>query len=168
MIACLQRLNQASVHFGDCESFTDALSVSVCCLAARLQAGCDLRTLFDRKIAPAVSRSRDMCVPLTNVTIVIPSEDELSYLVFMGTMYNSPSPSLRQLASFYTTDLKMTTFDVSVPPPCASAANVGDWQGGDAVCSAIQGCGWLLESHLGCMCWSRVQELRPESSVMAG
>jgi hypothetical protein len=55
-----------------------------------------------------------MCVPLTNVTMVIPSDDEISYLTFMSTMYNSPSPSLRDLAGFYRTDLKMTAFDVSV------------------------------------------------------
>lgn len=56
-----------------------------------------------------------MCVPLTNVTLVIPSQDEISYLTFMATMYNSPSPSLRQLADFYINDLKMTTFEVRCP-----------------------------------------------------
>lgn len=55
-----------------------------------------------------------MCLPLTNVTLVVPSADEVSYLTFMSTMYNSPSPSLRELAGFYYTDLKMTAFDVSI------------------------------------------------------
>jgi hypothetical protein len=53
-----------------------------------------------------------MCAPLTNVTMVIPSQEEISYLTFMGTMYNSPSPSLRQLADFYINDLNMTRFEV--------------------------------------------------------
>jgi hypothetical protein len=53
-----------------------------------------------------------MCVLLTNVTMVLPSADEISYLAFMSTMYNSPSPSLQELAGFYRTDLKMTAFDV--------------------------------------------------------
>lgn len=35
-------------------------------------------------------------------------------------MFNSPSPSLRQLADFYITDLHMRTFQVRpfVRPPC--------------------------------------------------
>lgn len=57
-----------------------------------------------------------MCLLLTNVTLVIPSADEISYLTFMSTMYNSPSPSLRELAGFYVTDLKMTAFEVC--PQC--------------------------------------------------
>jgi len=54
-----------------------------------------------------------MCVPLTNVTLVIPSQEEIDYLEFMATMYNSPSQALRSLASFYNTDLRMTKFEVS-------------------------------------------------------
>jgi hypothetical protein len=46
-------------------------------------------------------RSKDMCLILTNVTLVLPSADEISYLTFMSTMYNSPSPALQELAGFY-------------------------------------------------------------------
>jgi hypothetical protein len=53
-----------------------------------------------------------MCVPVNNVTLVIPSADEINYITFMSTMFNSPSPSLRQLADFYITDLHMTKFEV--------------------------------------------------------
>lgn len=67
-----------------------------------------------------------MCVPVTNVTLVIPSQEEIDYLEFMATMYNSPSQALRSLASFYSTDLKMTKFEVSIArrPACASQVPV--------------------------------------------
>lgn len=42
-----------------------------------------------------------MCSIFTNVTLVLPSADEISYLTFMSTMYNSPSPALQELAGFY-------------------------------------------------------------------
>jgi hypothetical protein len=49
---------------------------------------------------------------LTNVTLVLPLQDEINYQSFMYTMYNSPSASLRQLASFYDTDLRMKVLQV--------------------------------------------------------
>jgi hypothetical protein len=62
-----------------------------------------------------------VCVPLTNVTMVIPSQDEIAYMTFMATMYNSPSPSLRELAAFYHDDLKMTEYQVSRQLICRTA-----------------------------------------------
>lgn len=49
---------------------------------------------------------------MNNVTMVIPTEREVNYHLFMYTMYNSPAPSLRQLAAFMLTDLGFKQLEV--------------------------------------------------------
>lgn len=66
-------------------------------------------------LCPAVScRSAALCVRMNNVTMVIPTEREVNYHIFMYTMYNSPAPSLHQLAAFMRTDLGFKQLEVSV------------------------------------------------------
>jgi hypothetical protein len=50
---------------------------------------------------------------MNNVTMVIPTEREVNYHIFMYTIYLSPVPSLRQLASFMRTDLGFKQLEVS-------------------------------------------------------
>jgi len=59
-----------------------------------------------------VCRSAALCVRMNNVTMVIPTEREVNYHLFMYTMYNSPAPSLRQLAAFMLTDLGFKQLEV--------------------------------------------------------
>jgi hypothetical protein len=65
---------------------------------------------------------------LNNVTLVVPSQEELNYQVFMYTMFNSPAPALRELTSFYRTDLNASVIQV-----CAGNASALtywlDWLG---------------------------------------
>jgi hypothetical protein len=49
---------------------------------------------------------------MNNVTMVIPTEREVNYHIFMYTMYQSSAPSLRQLASFMRTDLEFKQLEV--------------------------------------------------------
>lgn len=58
------------------------------------------------------SRSAALCVRMNNVTMVIPTEREVNYHVFMYTMYSSNAASLRQLASFMRTDLGFKQLEV--------------------------------------------------------
>lgn len=59
-------------------------------------------------------RSAALCVRMNNVTMVIPTEREVNYHIFMYTMHNSPAPSLRALASFMRTDLGFKQLEVSL------------------------------------------------------
>lgn len=43
------------------------------------------------------NRSASSCLNLNNVTLVVPTQEELNYQVFMYTMFNSPAPALRDL-----------------------------------------------------------------------
>lgn len=52
---------------------------------------------------------------MNNVTMVIPTAREVNYHLFMYTMFNSPAPSLQQLASFMKTDLGFQQLEVGVP-----------------------------------------------------
>ncbi len=58
-------------------------------------------------------RSASTCLNLNNVTLVVPTQEELNYQVFMYTMFNSPAPALRELTSFYRADLNTTVIQVT-------------------------------------------------------
>jgi hypothetical protein len=49
---------------------------------------------------------------MNNVTMVIPTEREVNYHIFMYTMYSSTAETLRQLASFMRTDLGFKQLEV--------------------------------------------------------
>jgi len=63
---------------------------------------------------PPPSRSASSCLNLSNVTLVVPSQEELNYQVFMYTMFNSPAPALRDLTEFYRADLNTKVIQVGV------------------------------------------------------
>jgi hypothetical protein len=58
-------------------------------------------------------RSASSCLNLNNVTLVVPTQEELNYQVFMYTMFNSPAPALRDLTSFYRDDLNTSIIQVN-------------------------------------------------------
>jgi hypothetical protein len=58
------------------------------------------------------NRSATSCLNLNNVTLVVPTQEELNYQVFMYTMFNSPAPALRDLTDFYRTELSTSVIQV--------------------------------------------------------
>jgi hypothetical protein len=58
------------------------------------------------------------CLNLYNVTLVVATEQELDYMMFMFSMFNSPLPNMRQHAKWYETELKMTNIQVRACPVC--------------------------------------------------
>lgn len=59
-------------------------------------------------------RSASSCLNLNNVTLVVPTQEELNYQVFMYTMFNSPAPALQDLTSFYRDDLNTSIIQVRI------------------------------------------------------
>jgi hypothetical protein len=62
------------------------------------------------------NRSATSCLNLNNVTLVVPTQEELNYQVFMYTMFNSPAPALRDLTDFYRTELSTSVIQVCMAP----------------------------------------------------
>ncbi|WIA15154.1 hypothetical protein OEZ85_001840 [Tetradesmus obliquus] len=56
------------------------------------------------------------CLNLHNTSTYLASENELSYLTFMYSMFNSPLPNMRQHTDFYHTELKVTVLDMGPGP----------------------------------------------------
>eukprot|EP00775_Hariotina_reticulata_P007113 gene7113-7327_t len=73
--------------------------------------------------AMVCNRSRQHCLNLYNVTLVLATEQELDYMMFMFSMFNSPLPNMRQHTRFYETDLNMTRLEMG-PAQDASGMNI--------------------------------------------
>ncbi|KAF8060546.1 RPL6 [Scenedesmus sp. PABB004] len=52
------------------------------------------------------------CLNLYNTTTVLASQDEMDYVTFMYSMFNSPLPNMQSHADFYHTELRVTVIDV--------------------------------------------------------
>lgn len=117
------------------ESVINSKAVLGCCTQQLLAVAMVLPVIAHNPklsiVCPAVPcRSATLCVRMNNVTMVIPTEREVNYHIFMYTMYNSPAPSLRQLAAFMRTDLGFKQLEVRV---LGSTVSEAPFWGGEGV-----------------------------------
>lgn len=64
------------------------------------------------------------CLNLHNSTVVLASQQEMDYLNYMYSMFNSPLPNMRQATTFYHTELGCVIIQVCyrTTQPCQLAA----------------------------------------------
>eukprot|EP00883_Tetradesmus_obliquus_P006895 jgi/Sobl393_1/17454/SZX64266.1 len=62
------------------------------------------------------SQTRLQCLQLYNCTVVLGSAEELDYLSYMWSSYNSPLPSIKATTNFYDTELKTSALQF-IPGP---------------------------------------------------
>jgi hypothetical protein len=65
---------------------------------------------------------------LSNVTLVLPQDSEMSYVTYMFTLYNSPLQYFKQQTQFYSDVLHMTQLQVGRACTLMTLALVLTWQ----------------------------------------